>query len=115
MGDLPALTNAMLTAVSGPGFTEDYDDPGTSGSGKWTGTEEVLFSEQAERVQIGGSSNIIVARYVVVDAELDVPWEIGDVLTLTYDGDAKTVTVRRISKTLATGLDGVVRLVLDDA
>ena len=115
MSDWLPLTNATLTAVAGPGFTEDYDDPATAGSSKWSGSEDVTFSEITERVQIGGESNTIVRRSLIVDSELAVSWAIGDVLTVTYDGAARTVTVRRVGKTLATGLDGVVRLVLDDA
>lgn len=111
---LPAITNATLTRVQGPGFSDDYDDAATTGADKWTGTEEVFYRTSAERIDAGGSSDVIVGRSLVVSDELDVDFAIGDTLSWTYRDVPQTAKVRRVAPTTAPGLAGVVRLVIED-
>lgn len=112
--ELPAITNATLTAVHGPGFSPDYEQPATEGTAKFSGAEDVFFSEVTERIDNGGASDVVVRRSVVLDAALAVDFEIGDTLALTFEGDARTATVRRVGRTTAPGLAGVTRLVVED-
>ena len=111
---LPAITNATLTAVAGAGFSDDYDDAATAGASKWTGSEDVLYSTSMTEQNAAGTSDVIEARSLVVSDDLDVDFEIGDVLTWTYRGDTQSDSVQRIAPTTAPGLAGVVRLVIED-
>jgi hypothetical protein len=111
---LPAITNATLTAVTGAGFSDDYDDAATAGASKWSGSEDVFYRTSAERIDAGGSSDVIVGRSLVVSDALAVDFEIGDVLSWTYRDEAQSATVRRVAPTTAPDLAGVVRLVIED-
>lgn len=113
---LPSLRNATLTKVAGQGFSADYDRDATAGSTKWTGSEGVFWSESEAEISTGSNqTDIIVRRSLVVDSALEVTWATDDVVTVTYLGAAQTGIVQSIKKTTATGLPGVIRLLLDDA
>lgn len=109
---LPSITNSTLLSVHAAGFSDDYGQAATQGAEKWSGEEDVYFREQAERIQTGGASDVIVGRSVVVSDDLDIEFSIGDRLTLQDVADV--LTVRRIARTVAPGLAGVVRLVVED-
>lgn len=111
---LPAIRNATLTRVQGQGFTADAELPATAGGEKWAGEEEAFFSEITERVEPGGSTDVVVRRSLVVDAALAVDFAIGDTLTIDYQGNLRTAAVRRVGRTTAPRLAGVTRLVLED-
>lgn len=111
---LPAIENATLTRVQAAGLTADYDQPAQPGTEKWAGSQGAFFSEITERIQTGGATDVVVRRSLVLDAALEVAFAIGDLLTIDYDGDQRTAVVRRVGRTIAPGLDGVTRLVLED-
>lgn len=112
---LPAITNAILSRVQAAGFTDDYDQVATVGADKWTGSERIYFQQETERVPRAGESDVIVGRSLVVSADVPVTFQIGDVATVTPDDDAEVaLTVRRVARTVAPGLAGVVRLAVED-
>lgn len=123
MVKLPSLTNATLTKVETAGFTSDYDQVATVGATKWSGTEEVYFSEVTDHVNAGAvwagdaveRADVVVRRSVVVDSALPVTFAIGDIVTVTRDAVTEVGTVDRVTVTKATGLAGVTRLVLKNA
>lgn len=123
---LPSITNATLTKVETAGFTSDYNEVATIGATKWTGTEEVFWSEITEHVNTGDGgrrgrdqqqrvADILVRRFLVVDAALAVTFAIGDIVSVTFNSIAETGVVDRVTITKATGLAGVVRLELRNA
>lgn len=121
---LPAITNATLTRVQTAGFTPDYDEAGTEGADKWTGSTRVYWSEETEEVASGevedrrtrDTLDVYVHRYLVVPDTMTVTWTLNDVITVSRDGFATPAKgrVRNIAKTSAPGVPGVVRLVLGD-
>jgi hypothetical protein len=112
---LPAIENATLTAVNAAGFAADADQAATTGTQKWAGSEGAFFSQITERITAGTTSDVIVRRSLIVDAALTAAFAIGDTLTFTYEDSPQTAIVRRVARTTAPGLPGVVRLTLEDA
>lgn len=118
---LPSIVNAKLTLVQSPGFTDDYDLPETVGATKWTGSEDVYYSETLDHVmrgeredRRGERDDELLRRYLVVDANLAVTFSYGDVVTIVRDGVTQNGNVRKVTTSKAFGV-GVVRLVLEDA
>lgn len=111
---LPSITNATLTKVEGKAFTADYDRDATTSAAKWTGTEEVLWSETTEEVTTGNATNVIIRRSLVIDASIVIPWAVDDKVTATWEGDTVTGIAQKIVVTKATGLVGVIRVVLEN-
>lgn len=112
---LPAIRNAVLTKVEAKAFTADYDRAATAGSTKWTGSEEIFWSETTEEVTTGDRVNVIIKRSLVIDAAVVIPFAVDDIVTATRDSATVTGTVQRIVTTKADGLAGVVRVVLENA
>jgi hypothetical protein len=112
---LPAIENATLTAVNAAGFTADADLPATTGTQKFTGTQAAFFSQTTERVTVGSGSDVIVRRSLIVDADVNIAFAVGDRVAFTYLDAPSTAVVRRVARTTAPGLPGVTRLTLEDA
>ena len=122
---LPALTNATLTQVATAGFQADGDLPATVGTAKWTGAQDVFWSEVINEVtqdqllpgrvrRFHGTEDIFTRRYLIVDANVDIPWAIDDVVTVISQGDTFNGVVQVITTSRAPSF-GVTRLELTDA
>lgn len=85
--------NARITAVTGKGYSEDWDSAGTTAaSARWTGVADAFVVDERRNVYDGERASTVVTRSVVVPAELDV--RIGDSLTMTYQGAPLTLRVK---------------------
>lgn len=122
---LPSITNATLTKVEGKGFSPDYDRDATLGVAKWTGSEEVFWSESMAQQTSGdrndkivsgvNRSDVIIKRSLVVDAALVIDWRIDDTVTVTRNGATEIGIIQSVRRSEATGLASITRLILDDA
>jgi ribosomal protein S28E/S33 len=95
--------NARLTAVTGRGYSEDWDAAGTAGSTRWSGQADAYVQTQAQEVRDGGRDSTVITRSVVLPSE--VPVEVGDTLALTYRETAVSWPV--VSVIARTGPAGV--------
>lgn len=111
---LPSIRNATLTKVEPKAFTADYDRDATVGAPRWTGSEEVFWSETMEEVTTGNQTNVIIKRSLVIDAAVVIPWSVDDVVTASRDGTTVSGVIQRIVTTKGNGLAGVTRVVLEN-
>lgn len=112
--------NAELLLVNAVGGYADYDVPASHGAAKWAGNGSgagVYFRERRERRTVGGNSNVVIGRTLIVPVDIGVEWENGDTVTLELrDGSQLTPPAVKLVERLETppGLTGTVRLTLED-
>lgn len=112
--------NAELLLVNAVGGYADYDTPASHGSAKWAGHGSgagVYYREKRERRSVGGNSNLVVGRTVVVPSDLGIEFETGDTLTLELHsgGQLTPPAVKLVERPdPPPGLPGTVRLTLED-
>jgi hypothetical protein len=117
MATLLGLFNATLSAVTAAGFAPDYDRAAAPGASKFSGAERVMITESQERTALGGGSDWILHRELLVDPEINVSWAVGDIVTFTLDqsGTPETATVRRYGTSGSSVTGYVTRLIFEDA
>lgn len=112
--------NAVLTAITAVGTTQDYDVPAQPGVDRWTGSEPIYVSETLTDVQSSRVGDPASGQRldILVATRLEVPYPIGrlaasgDTVTYTYEGAER---VRLINDILLSPLVNRARLVLADA
>ena len=97
--------NARLTAVTAKGFTEDWDDAGTTGSARWTGTADAYVQTDVASARDGSRESTVEARSVVLPS--GIPVQVGDRLGLVYQRTSVTwPVVGVIARTAPPGVAG---------
>lgn len=86
--------NARLTAVTRKGYSEDWDDAGTSGSSRWTGISDAYISDDQRNTYDSGRASKVISRSVIVPSGISV--EVGDTLTISYKGATISPAVKGI-------------------
>lgn len=83
-------TNASLTAITAVGTSPDYDNPGSPGTARWTGSQGIyVVEEPVETLSPGRVDEVVQTR-------LEIPWSVGslvrrgDTLTFTFKGAQET-------------------------
>lgn len=81
-------SNATLTQVLAPGFSEDDDYAGVDGDLKWSGSEDAYVDDviRTQFAQTAGILNKARDTRIILSAELPVTIDIGDVLLYTFRG-----------------------------
>lgn len=109
------MTNATLTRVVGPGGVADYDQPGTAGAELWVGRSGGYLTEEAERLESGTGSSIVVTRKLSVNVDVPVAWAQGQTVEFTGPtGDAQVGEVKATERLQYPGVPGIVKLTLED-
>ena len=105
------FTNGVLTAITPPGTSADYDTPAEPGAPRWEGELAIYIAEERRDVLVAGSLD------EVIETRLEIPYKIGrlierrDTLSYTFEGaelhrEAGTITRAQ--------LVGRVRVLLED-
>jgi hypothetical protein len=111
VGALP-VANATLTQITGPGYSEDYDEAATSGTVKWSGSVGAYIVEQVKTAVAATGLARVKTTYVVVPADVASDVDAGDSLTFQRDGATHT---RVVWDTEIHEVAGTARLHLQDA
>jgi hypothetical protein len=109
------MTNATLTRVVAPGGVPDYDQPATDGAELWAGESGGYLTEEAERVEGGSGSSVVVTRKFSANVDVPVAWDQGQKLTFTDPtGDEQVGEVKAVERLQYPGVPGIVKLTLED-
>lgn len=108
--------NATLTKVEGVGTSADYDHAGGADDPKWEGSEGCYFQSTLARVPSGGETAVIGTRSLILDEAVDIDWSTGDTVTFTpFGGSEQTGEIQAIRVAAMPGVQGTVKLALEDA
>jgi hypothetical protein len=106
------FSNAALTKITSVGSGDDYDQPASTGTDRWTGSVGIYVAE--EIVEVLGNERVDEVK----QTRLEIPYAVGqlivrgDTLTYTYEG----AQVPRVAGTISRAqLIGRVRVLLEDA
>jgi hypothetical protein len=105
-------TNATLTAITGPGVAPDYDDPGSPGTARWTGSLPVYVAEELHEVESAGRVDEIIKTRVEIPYQIGQLVKRGDNIAYTYESASHT---RIAEDLLRAPLVGRVRVLVQDA
>lgn len=104
-------TNASLTAITSPGNAPDYDQPGTAGAARWTGTRGIYVAEDLHEIESPGRVDEIIKTRLEVPYDIGKLVQRGDTLTYTFEGASRTRTAQDL---LHAPLVGRVRVLVVD-
>lgn len=107
---LPA-SNARLTMILGGGFSEDYDEPATNGTPKWTGDADAYVVDKVRTAVTAAGLARVKTTYVVIPVDLADGIESGDTVTYTINGTSVSRVVWEIE---AHEIAGTARLHFKD-
>lgn len=106
--------NARLTAVTGKGFSEDWDSAGTSGTTRWSGKADAYVQAESTDVRDGQRDSVVITRSVVLPS--GVPVQVGDTLALTWQKTSVTWPVLAVIERVApAGVPGSTVVQVDPA
>lgn len=93
--------NARLRSVEGAGSTDTYNGPQPDDGGAlWTGNAGVYYEQRRERVTTGDAQDVLIRRTLLVDTDIPVAWEEGQVLELwTRRQGTLTLRIQAIEET----------------
>lgn len=111
MSSLPA-SNATLTAINAPGLSEDYDEPATDGTPRWTGTVDCYVVNKIRTLVGTAGLNRVKTTYLVVPYDIGETVESGDTVVFTLEGESVSRVVWEIDP---AKIAGTTRLHFQDA
>lgn len=91
------FANAIVTKVTAAGQAEDYDEPASAGSDRWTGTERAYYQEKTERVQSATETDILLRRLLYLDSNSSAARVVQVDDTITVNSKAIPVKLIRLS------------------
>lgn len=90
--------NARLTAITAPGNAPDYDQPGSAGAARWTGSVGIYVSEDLHEVESPGRIDEIIQTRV------EIPHVVGKLVrrgdTLSYTSQETGASSDRVAEDL---------------
>lgn len=107
---MPAQSNARLLKITAPGVDADWiETPGSAGTPKWEGSAPAYYTEKRERLVVGGDTDIVLRRTLILDNDLAEPIDNNDLLTFEYNGATQTARAQLIERRDLPELDPDVR------
>jgi hypothetical protein len=104
--------NGRLTRISQASGPANYDEPGTTGTERWTGDIGVTVRERHVEQIAGGRIDQIDEAHLILPYAVGELVQRGDVLTFAYEGRIETRTAGTIVRAQMTGR---VRIDLENA
>jgi hypothetical protein len=89
-------TNAILTAITGPGNAEDYDVPATTGTARWTGSLGIYYDDSKGQLLSPGRADQIDKTRLEIPYTVGNLAQLGDTVTFTVDGVPQTGMVAKV-------------------
>jgi len=106
-------SNAVLTKITAPGTSDDYDTPAGAGTDRWTGSIDITVRRDPI-VEVQGGQALDVVR----STRIEVPYDVGRLIqhgdTLTYDYEGREWD-RAVDDVTRAPLTGRVRVELEPA
>lgn len=108
--------NAVLTAITGPGFSADGDQAATTGTAKWSGSSDAYVTEEQVTSTQAGRLDLFQKDAIVIPGDLRPTVEVvlGDAVSFVYAGVEQTRTVRGVRARLLNGARQTVKIDLED-
>jgi hypothetical protein len=104
-------TNAILTAITAVGTSPDYDDPGSAGTARWTGSEGVYVAEEIIETLSPGRVDEVKQTRIEIPYDIGKLVQRGDTLAYVYEGSA---TSRKAGTITHAPLVGRVRILVEN-
>jgi hypothetical protein len=106
--------NVTLTEIDQPGSAPNYDEPGTAGTPRGTGSLGCYVADQVVEVESAGRVDELVKT------RIEIPWAVGSLVqrgdTLRWTHRETGVAWTRVAEDVSgTRLVGRVRILLEDA